>query len=234
MSKIFAYIPQSYEAGTAFTVLPGDAAGDLSFTRPAPADRTDPDSVIESMGINVPRVDYAEEGCPLLLLDTSLSETAGGADIVANMDSIVWSVELKEITEGLGSRLVSLYNSAFDGIYLGFAGGGTIRAALYLADSVIGSIDYDNTDTTLLRDIKIVKNSDYAELKVDGVYVGRLDSLANINSSESISYDLLGKGVNEMDGKTRNNTIDDDVASSNSTATSYVELDTQINNFTTR
>ena len=228
MSNIFAFTPGAYKESVAYTVRPNDGTGDFAFSRPAPADRTDPDSAIESMGINVPRVDYAEEGCPLLLLDRSLSEVANNANVITSMDSTVFSSQLKKTLASNASNVI-YSNTANDSVTFGFGSGATtvsVIADIKLAGVSQGTIDYPNTDATLLREIKVVKNSDVAEMKVDGVYVGMVDSLPNINSTETVAYD--------MDGKAGNNTIDDDVASSNSTATSYVELDTQINNFTTR
>ena len=74
MSKIFAYIPSAYKVGKTYSAIPNDGNGDFTFSRPAPADRTDENAATESMAINVPRIDYADEGCPKLLLDNSITE----------------------------------------------------------------------------------------------------------------------------------------------------------------
>ena len=236
MSKIFHYIPAAYKVGLTYTAIPSNTLQEMvdasfTFARPAAADRTDEEGATESMAINVPRIDYAEDGCPLLLLDTSLSETAGDADVVADIDSIVWSVEAKQTVNDIS--MIALYNSTNDALRIEYNVNGTIRASIVDGGIILGQIDYVNNDTTLLKNISLMKSQDVAELKIDGVYVGVLDSLALLGNSENMNYDD-GSGLFDFNGKTRNNTIDDDVASFNSTATSYVELDTQINNFTTR
>jgi len=69
MSKAFTYIPSAYKAGTAYVPIPNTAAGDYDFARDSVATRVNENGVIEEMAKDVPRIDYSDGGCPVLLLD---------------------------------------------------------------------------------------------------------------------------------------------------------------------
>jgi len=59
-------------AGTAYGVLPNDSSADFDeFVRATYATRTNKDGLLDSMGNNVPRLDYSDGGCPSLLLEGS-------------------------------------------------------------------------------------------------------------------------------------------------------------------
>jgi len=75
MSKIFAYKPSAYKEGKAYLVIPSGADKFYSFSRPSTANRIDPDRDIATMAINVPRIDYSDEGCPVLLLEGETTNT---------------------------------------------------------------------------------------------------------------------------------------------------------------
>ena len=73
MSKIpsIAFIPSGYKDGTVYSVLPTDGSGDLDFSRSTFATRENKEGLIETMGVNVPRLNYKDGGCPSLLLEPS-------------------------------------------------------------------------------------------------------------------------------------------------------------------
>ena len=115
--------------------------------------------------------------------------------VITSMDSTVFSSQLKKTLASNASNVI-YSNTANDSVTFGFGSGATtvsVIADIKLAGVSQGVIDYPNTDATLLREIKVVKNSDVAEMKVDGVYVGMVDSLPNINSAETVAYDMDGK-----------------------------------------
>jgi len=71
MALKYLYAPSGYKGGTAYGVLPNDSSADFDeFERNTFATRTNKDGLIESMGNNVPRLDYSDGGCPSLLLES--------------------------------------------------------------------------------------------------------------------------------------------------------------------
>jgi hypothetical protein len=70
-----ALIPSAYKAGKVYSVLPADGTGDFdNFSRGTTATRVNKDGLIETVGSNVPRINYpmidgVVSGCPSLLLE---------------------------------------------------------------------------------------------------------------------------------------------------------------------
>ena len=64
-----AMIPSGYKAGKLYSVLPGSGVGDFTVVRATEATRVNEEGLIETMGANVPRLDYSGGGCPVLLTE---------------------------------------------------------------------------------------------------------------------------------------------------------------------
>jgi len=64
-----AMIPTGYKAGKVYSVLPESGVGDFTFDRDSLATRVNENGLIETMAIDVPRLDYTDGGCPSLLLE---------------------------------------------------------------------------------------------------------------------------------------------------------------------
>ena len=69
-----ALIPCGYKASKVYSVLPTDGVGDFDFTRSGDATRVNSEGLIETVGSNVPRLNYplidgVVSGCPSLLLE---------------------------------------------------------------------------------------------------------------------------------------------------------------------
>ena len=64
-----ALIPSGYGTNKVYSVLPSDGSGDFTFGRTGTATRINKDKLIESVGSNIPRIDYTDSGCPSLLLE---------------------------------------------------------------------------------------------------------------------------------------------------------------------
>ena len=70
MALKYLYVPSGYKSGTAYGVLPNDSSADFDdFVRDTSSTRTNKDGLLESMGNNVPRLDYSDGGCPSLFLE---------------------------------------------------------------------------------------------------------------------------------------------------------------------
>jgi len=63
-----ALIPSGYKASKLYSVLPTNGNADLTVVRNSTANRINENKLIESMGINVPLLDYSNGTCPSLLL----------------------------------------------------------------------------------------------------------------------------------------------------------------------
>ena len=62
-------IPSGYKSGKLYSVVPSDGSGDLTFTRSTTATRVNESGLIETVGINVPRIDFTGGGCGKLLIE---------------------------------------------------------------------------------------------------------------------------------------------------------------------
>jgi hypothetical protein len=73
MALKYLYVPSGYKgggsSGTAYGVLPNVANADFALVRTTTATRINADGLIETMGANVPRLDYTNGSCPTLLTE---------------------------------------------------------------------------------------------------------------------------------------------------------------------
>ena len=89
MSKTpsIAVIPSGYKASKVYSVLPTNGDADLDFTRNCVATRVNQNGLLEEVGLNVPRLDYSDGGCPSLLLEsqrTNYWTNSEGTDVTLN------------------------------------------------------------------------------------------------------------------------------------------------------
>ena len=124
-------IPSGYGVGKVYSVLPSDGAGDFVFTRGSVGTRMNRDGLIETVAIDVPRLNYEETGaeaCPNLLL-----EPEGRNEVLHSEDfsNAVWDAE---------SDVVITPNSAS-------SPDGTLNAdkIVFTNDGGIGRLDQDVT-----------------------------------------------------------------------------------------
>lgn len=64
-----ANIPTAYKAGKIYSQLPVDGSADFDVTRNSTATRVNQDGLIEEVGVDVPRLDYTDGGCPVWLIE---------------------------------------------------------------------------------------------------------------------------------------------------------------------
>lgn len=83
-----------YKAGKLYSIKPTDGTGDFIWSRSSAADRIDQDGNTESMGVNVPRVDYTNT-CPELLIED------GGT-----WKDIAYNTTMDYLTSGQGTIFV--------------------------------------------------------------------------------------------------------------------------------
>lgn len=232
MSKIFAYIPSAYKVGKTYTAIPNDGTADFNFSRPTADNRVDENGATELMAINTPRIDYSDDGCPKLILDNSLSERCGGSVINVDANSCVWDLELEAREEGTTVRRTQMSGATDNHLTIGYgSSSNSIFFSVY--DGVTTSnLVFNYSDITRLRKLTMLKNGSEQIAKVDNVIVGYTDLSPTVEDMVIMYYSSNGTGF-YMDGKTRNNTIDDDVSTFDSTATSWSQVVENISNLFT-
>lgn len=77
--------PGVYEANKVYVVKPEGGAGDLTFSRNSTATRVNQEGLIESVGANVPRLDYTDSTCPKLQLEPQRSNLAVASADLTNV-----------------------------------------------------------------------------------------------------------------------------------------------------
>ena len=124
MALKYLYVPSGYKAGTAYGVLPNDSTADFDdFVRATYATRTNKDGLLESMGNNVPRLDYSDGGCPSLLLEGSSVNLCGYSEQIDSWgknpnDGTVTVRANEEISpDGNITADVVSVSTQYDGVY---------------------------------------------------------------------------------------------------------------------
>ena len=87
--------PNGYKEGKLYSVIPSDGSGDMSVTRATTATRVNSAGLVESMGNNVPRLDYSNGTCPSLLVEPQRTNLALYS---SSFDSVDWATLNTSIT----------------------------------------------------------------------------------------------------------------------------------------
>ena len=124
MALKYLYVPSGYKAGTAYGVLPNDSSADFDeFVRATYATRTNKDGLLESMGNNVPRLDYSDGGCPSLLLEGSsvnlckYSEQINSWGKNPDTSSVLVRSDIEISPDGNITADVVSVSTQYDGVY---------------------------------------------------------------------------------------------------------------------
>ena len=80
--------PNGYKEGTLYSVIPNTTLGDMTVVRATTATRVNSAGLIESVAINVPRLDYLNASCPSLLLEPQRTNLALYSE---QMDNAAWT-----------------------------------------------------------------------------------------------------------------------------------------------
>ena len=84
-----ALIPSAYGTSKVYSVIPSNGNGDFTFSRSGSATRVNKGGYIETMGSNVPRLDYplidgVVQDCPALLLEPSRTNYVTYSEAISN------------------------------------------------------------------------------------------------------------------------------------------------------
>jgi len=183
-----ALIPSAYKASKVYSVLPNDGTGDFDFSRATLATRINKDGLIETVGSNVPRLNYpmidgVVSGCPSLLLEP------------ARTNLIQYSEDFSNAYWNKVDASVSSNNS--------ISPDGTLNSNLIQATSDVGLMVITNFLTETQQIISVfAKSGNYDKFKMgqaSNEYYAEFDLtngyVLNVNSNLSeASIDYYGNG----------------------------------------
>jgi hypothetical protein len=72
--------PNAYKASKLYSVVPNTTLGDMTVVRATTATRVNSLGLIESVAVNVPRIDYTNGSCPSLLVEGQRTNLATNSD----------------------------------------------------------------------------------------------------------------------------------------------------------
>ena len=87
--------PNAYKASKLYSVIPSNGNGDFTVTRATTATRVNSSGLIESVALNVPRLDYSLGGCPNILLEPQRTNLALQS---SSFDSASWTKTASSVT----------------------------------------------------------------------------------------------------------------------------------------
>lgn len=232
MSIIFAYVPSAYKAGTTYTAIPNDGTADFSCSRPVAADRIDPNGNVESMGVNVPRIDYAGGGCPVLLTDSGDAITNAAVSFDSSLGvftidtTILNQTSTNAVTLSNGTDKHIAFNFDFDDNTLGLNisnAGGTSLNEVFNVDLSVGSV------------VQVSWQGNDLEFKNNYVLLYKLLSFTSFGSSDLTKVNLSNTAGNDffLYARTKEVKVDSDPSSIDTsfktweevvTATKYINL----------
>ena len=88
-------VPSGYKASKVYAQKPLTTDGQLTFSRASDATRVNASGLIETVGSNVPRLDYLNSSCPRLLLEPQRTNLITYSE---NFDNAAWSKSAVTIT----------------------------------------------------------------------------------------------------------------------------------------
>ena len=162
-----AMIPTGYKAGKLYSVLPESGVGDFTFDRNSLATRVNENGLIETMAIDVPRLDYTDGGCPSLLLEPERTNLVPYSE-----DFSQWSKQ----SGGTGSLPIITSNDTI-------SPDGTQNS-----DKVV----FDKGTSSTVSDLSILTTSFTSQSNTASIYI-KADSPQRIvirNSSTWVGYDI--------------------------------------------
>lgn len=87
--------PNGYKEGKLYSVIPSDGSGDMSVTRATTATRVNSQGLVESMGNNIPRLDYSNGTCPSLLVEPQRTNVVLQS---SSFDNAAWTAQNVSLT----------------------------------------------------------------------------------------------------------------------------------------
>jgi len=103
--------PNAYKASKLYSVVPNTTLGDMNVVRATTATRVNSLGLIESLAINVPRIDYTNGSCPSLLVESQrtnlLTQSNNFSDVGWEKTFVTATLSSTDFLNGEKSYLVS-------------------------------------------------------------------------------------------------------------------------------
>lgn len=141
----WVYIAGPYKEGKLYTALPLDGSGDMTFTRLSSAERVNSSLITESVGNNVPRIDYSTgegalmleaQGTNLLQYSNDLSQNVWGkGNVTISGDQVTMTSNFGIVNQNIAVTPGSTYTYSF------FAKRGTATDLKYCVYNVTNFTD---------------------------------------------------------------------------------------------
>jgi hypothetical protein len=175
--------PNGYKAGKLYSVIPNTALGDLDVVRATTATRVNSAGLIESVGLNVPRIDYTNGSCPSILVEPQRTNLLLNSATVAT----------QTITTTAVATTVSFYGTGtitFSGTYIGsLVGTGANNRVTLTFTPTAGSLI-----------LTVVGSCTKGQLEVGSYPTSYIPTVAN---SETRNVDIISKtGISSLIGQT--------------------------------
>ena len=135
--------PNGYKAGTLYSIKPTSGAGDMDVVRATTATRVNSAGLIESVAINVPRLDYTDSTCPSLLVEpqrTNLLKYSEQFDNAAWVKGTGGSISSNSVISPDGTQNADAYTWAT-----------STSSFAYLSQQAIGISQNPNTFSVWLK-----------------------------------------------------------------------------------
>lgn len=175
-----ALIPSAYKVGKVASVKPINGKGDFTFTRNSEATRINENGIIETMGVDVPRIDHTDGGCPSLLLEPASTNLQSYSQVFSG-----YSGSNKVITDNVT-----------------ISPDGTVTGAI-LSDDNSGGVDVVQIFDNVTVDVSSIYTWSIFAKKKDLDFISlRLNAFSTPSNANSY-FDLnLGTVVSEGNGQT--------------------------------
>jgi len=156
--------PNAYKESKLYSVVPSDGAGDMDVVRATTATRVNSAGLIESVAVNVPRIDYTNGSCPSLLVEPQRTNLLTYSNDFSNGSwgkvGITTVLGTQVNPEGIASTY-SISNTTLGDSYLEKQGL-PITAGNYTMSVFIKNVD--NVATTRLMAVHLTQGSVTSEL----------------------------------------------------------------------
>jgi hypothetical protein len=87
--------PNAYKESVLYSVVPNTTLGDMDVVRATTATRVNASGLIESVGVNIPRIDYTNGSCPSILVEPQRTNLALYSE---QFDNVTWIKNNSTIT----------------------------------------------------------------------------------------------------------------------------------------
>mgnify|MGYP003119023920 CR=1 FL=1 len=204
-----ALIPSGYGTNKVYSVLPSDGSGDFTFGRTGTATRINKDKLIESVGSNIPRIDYLDSTCPSLLLEPQSTNFVTHSNDFSQ--SIYGKINLT-ITQnqsispdGTQNANLLVPNATLGNRYLTNSTGSNLKInTVFLKKKELRYVNVGNAQSTVLVDLEngtissssVLTNNFTIENYGNGWYRISCYNTSDVNLQIQIFFGVDGSGSN--------------------------------------